>query len=163
MFGRRLTIPLAIAASVVVGGTAGALLGVPALSGASSSSTTNATSPSGPATKVRTEGPSALLDAAAKALGMTTDDLRSALRGGKSIADVAKSKNIDVNKVIDALVADAQAQIDQAKTNGKLTPQQADHLKSTLKDRITQLVNGQFPGPGAGPGWAHGSWKHLGP
>lgn len=247
MFGRRLTIPLAIVASVVVGGTAGALLGVPVLSGASSNSTTNATSASGPATKVRTAGPSALLDAAAKALhmttddlrtrlsdgkttiaaiakeknidintvidaiaaadrqriedfvnnplpafghghgfgfgrgpgmafgkgekldaaakalGMTTDDLRSALRGGKSIADVAKSKNIDVNKVIDALVADAQAQIDQAKTNGELTPQQADHLKSTLKDRITQLVNGQFPGRGAGPGWAHGSWKHLGP
>jgi hypothetical protein len=103
------------------------------------------------------------LDAAAKALGMTTDDLRSALKGGKSIADVAKGKNIDVNKVVDAMVSDAQAKIDQAKTNGKLTPQQADDLKSTLKDRITQVVNGNFPGPGRGPGWAHGSWKHLGP
>jgi len=103
------------------------------------------------------------LDAAAKALGMTTDDLRSALQGGKSIADVAKSKNIDVNKVIDAMVADAQAKIDQAKTNGKLTQQQADRLTSTLKDRITQLVNGHFPGAGQGPGRGHGSWKHLGP
>ena len=86
------------------------------------------------------------LDAAAKALGITTDDLRTALRGGKSIADVAKDKGVDVNKVIDALVADAQARIDEAKNGGKITPAQADRLQTNLKDRITALVNGDFAG-----------------
>src|SRR5947209_6703515 len=39
------------------------------------------------------------LDAPAKALGMTADDLRTALQGGKSLADIAKSKGIDPAKV----------------------------------------------------------------
>jgi ribosomal protein S20 len=249
VLGRRLTIPLAIAASVVVGGTAGALLGVPVLSGASTNPTTNATSAAGsaPAPHMRPTGTSALLDAAAKALhmttdelrnrlsdgkttiagiakeknidintvidaiaaadrqriedfvnnplpafghghgfgfgrgpgmafgpgekldaaakalGMTSDDLRSALKGGKSIADVAKGKKIDVNNVIDAMVADAQAKIDQAKTDGKITQPQADRLKSELKDRITKLVNGNFAGDGHGPGPGRGFWGHRGP
>ena len=247
MLGRRFTIPLVITASVVVGGTAGALLGVPVLSGASTNSTTNAANAPGPAAApgVRS-GPSALLDAAAKALnltsdelrnrlsdgkttiagiakeknidintvidaiaaadrqriedfvnnplpardhgpgrgfgrgpgkafgaddkldaaakalGITTDDLKSALRDGKSIADVAKDKNVDVNKVIDDMVAAAQARIDQAKTDGKISQEQADRLKSELKDRITKLVNGDFAGPRDGhPG--RGFWGHRGP
>ncbi len=251
MLGRRLTIPLIITASVVVGGTAGALLGVPALSGASTNSTTKVTNASGPAPGMRPAGASALfdaaakalnlttdelrnrlsdgkttiagiakeknidintvidaiaaadrqriedfvnnplpqgghgpgpgfrhgpgkafgadekLDAAAKALGVTTDDLRSALRDGKSIADVAKDKNVDVNKVIDSMVATAQARIDKAKTDGKITQAQADRLTAELKDRITKLVNGDFAGPGRGPGGpggpGRGFWGHRGP
>jgi ribosomal protein S20 len=249
VLGRRFTIPLVITASVVVGGTAGALLGVPMLSGASTNSTTNVANASGPARASGTRpGPSASfdaaakalnlttdelrnklsdgkttiagiakeknidintvidaiaaadrqriedfvnnplparghgpgagfgygpgkafgadekLDAAAKALGTTTDDLRSALRDGKSIADVAKDKNVDVNKVIDAMVAAAQARIDQAKTDGKISQEQADRLKSELKDRITKVVNGDFAGPrDHGPGPGRGFWGHRGP
>jgi hypothetical protein len=79
---------------------------------------------------------------------------------GKSIADIAKDKNIDVNKVIDALVADAQARIDKGKADGKITQQQADMLGRNLKDRITSLVNGTRPAGGAGfPGF-HGFGRH---
>jgi ribosomal protein S20 len=246
VLGRRLTIPLVITASVVAGGTAGALLGVPVLSGASTNSTTNVANASGPAPApgmrpgvsalfdaaakalhlttdelrnrlsdgkttiagiakekniyVKTvidaiaaadrqriedfvnnplpapghgpgrgfgRGPGMFgaddqLDAAAKALGMTTDDLTSALRNGKTIADVAKDKHIDVNKVIDPMVAAAQARIDKAKTDGKITQPQADRLKSALKDRITKLVNGDFAGS-RGPGPGRGFWGHRGP
>src|SRR2546423_3144521 len=77
-------------------------------------------------------------DAAAKALGITTDDMRTALRDGKSIAQIAKDKNVDVNKVIDPMVVAAQARIDQAKNDGKIDQAQADRLKAGLKDRITK-------------------------
>src|SRR5437879_5563823 len=87
VLGRRFTIPLVITASVVVGGTAGALLGVPVLSGASTNPTTNALSASGPAPGVHREGASALLDAAAKALNLTTDELRNRLSDGKTTID----------------------------------------------------------------------------
>ena len=102
----------------------------------------------------------AALDDVAKVLGISTDDLRTDLRNGQSIADIAKAKNVDVNKVIDALVADASTKIDQAVKDGHLTQQQADNLKSKLKTAITDAVNAKFPrfggrgrfGPGFGPG-----------
>src|SRR3954454_9792050 len=44
------------------------------------------------------------LDAVTTALGMTPEELRTALESGKSIADVATDKGIDPQTVIDALV-----------------------------------------------------------
>jgi hypothetical protein len=99
------------------------------------------------------------LGAAAKALGITADELITDLRNGKSIADVAKAENIDVNTVIDAIVSDAQSSIDAAVKDGKLTQDEATKLKSDLKDRITDLVNNagtfgerHFRGGDFGPG-----------
>ena len=46
------------------------------------------------------------LEAAAEALGMTTDELRTELEAGKTIADVAGEQGVDVQTVIDAMVAD---------------------------------------------------------
>ncbi|HET9729060.1 MAG TPA: hypothetical protein VFR41_06535 [Acidimicrobiia bacterium] len=92
------------------------------------------------------------LDAAASAIGITSDQLRAELQGGKSIADVAKAHNVDVNKVIDAMVADASTHIDDAVKSGRLTQSQADQMKSALKDMITRAVNGSLPAPFMGPG-----------
>jgi ribosomal protein S20 len=94
------------------------------------------------------------LDAAAKALNVSVDDLRSKLKDGKTLAQVAKDQGVDVQKVIDAMVADATAHIDQAVKDGKLTADQATQRKSGLKDRITKLVNDGPPkdrGAGAPP------------
>ena len=60
-------------------------------------------------------------DAVAKALGVTSDQLRSDLRDGKSIADIAKSKNVDVNGIIDTLVGEAKSRIDAAVKAGHLS------------------------------------------
>ena len=93
------------------------------------------------------------LDAAAKALGVGTDELRAQLRDGKTIAQVADDRNVDKQKVIDAMVADATEHIDQAVKDGKLTADQANERKSGLKDRITTLVNdGPQKGRDGGPG-----------
>jgi ribosomal protein S20 len=87
----------------------------------------------------RDHGPK--LDAAAKALGVSTDELRQQLRDGKTIAQVAQDRNVDKQKVIDAMVKDAEDHIDQAVQDGKLTADQANERKANLKDRITSLVN----------------------
>jgi urease gamma subunit len=101
------------------------------------------------------------LDAAAKALGITADELLTQLRDGKSIADVAKTKNVDVNKVIDAMVSDAESKIEGAVKDGDLTPDEATKIKSDLKDRITELVNNAPPSgerPFGGGGFGPGRW-----
>lgn len=51
------------------------------------------------------------LDTAATALGMTAAELRTELESGKTIAQVATAKSVDVQKVIDALVAEATTHI----------------------------------------------------
>ncbi|MFZ9730949.1 MAG: hypothetical protein ACO3CX_04880 [Ilumatobacteraceae bacterium] len=52
-------------------------------------------------------------------LGMTREEIRTGLESGKSIADLAKEKGVNVQKVIDALVAEARARITDM-VNGKL-------------------------------------------
>jgi hypothetical protein len=101
------------------------------------------------------------LETAATAIGISVADLRSELGPTKSLADVAAAHGVDVQKVIDALVADATTHIDQAVTDGKLTAEQAATVKSTLVDRITKRVN--TPGmPGRGAGGRGGHRRHDG-
>jgi hypothetical protein len=97
------------------------------------------------------------LTAAAKALGMTEADLTTALNGGKSAADVAKDKGVDVQKVIDAIVASDKAEFAAAVTAGTMTQAQADQLLANLTTHVTDEVNGVAGGPGGhgghgGPG-----------
>ena len=107
------------------------------------------------------------LDAAAKALGISTDELKSDLAKGMSIADIAKSKNVDVNKVIDALVADANAKIDAAVKSGKLSQDQANTLKATIRSAVAAFVNHDLPklpaGMGGGFGFKFGDHHGFGP
>jgi ribosomal protein S20 len=93
------------------------------------------------------------LDAAAQALNLGVDDLRSKLEGGATIGQVARQQGVDVQTVIDAMVTDATAHIDQAVKDGKLTADQANERKANLEDRITRLVNeGKPNGEGRGHG-----------
>ena len=86
-----------------------------------------------------------VLDPVAKALGITPDELKTDLAKGQSVADIAKAKKVDLNKVIDALVADASAKIDKMVTDGHLPKAMADKLKGQLKTWITDAVNGSLP------------------
>ena len=98
----------------------------------------------------------ASIDTAAKALGVTSEELRTALRDGKSVADVAGEKGVDVQVVIDALVAEAQERIATAVSDGRITQAQADERLATLTDDVTKIVNGEGRGFGRGRGPGRG-------
>jgi hypothetical protein len=89
------------------------------------------------------------LDAAAKALGMTSDDLSTALKAGKTIDQLATDKGVDVQTVRDAIKAvrndEMRAQIKQAVADGKMTQEKADWL-------LEGLDKGFLDGPGFGFG-----------
>jgi hypothetical protein len=101
------------------------------------------------------------LDAAAAYLGVTEEELREALQGGKSLADIAGEKGKSVDGLKDALVAEAQARLDEAVADEKLTREQADRILERLREGIDDLVNAsgenrfrfhfRGPGPGMGP------------
>jgi hypothetical protein len=152
--GHKRLAGLALVAGLAGGGVAGALFGVPGVSGAQEATTTTTApadtppGPDGPGPGGGCAGHGPGIDAAAAALGMTREDLHAQLRDGKTIADVAKDKNVDVQKVIDAMVADANAHLDQAVADGHLTQAEADAKRADLSARITSLVN---EGPPARP------------
>jgi hypothetical protein len=74
----------------------------------------------------------AKLDAAAEYLGMTRAQLRDALRGGKTLAQIARDRNKSVDGLVDAMVADARERL------GADPP-------ADLRQRIEDVVNGRAP------------------
>lgn len=87
------------------------------------------------------------LDAAAEALGTTVDELRDALRTGRTLADVAGEKQVAVEALVAAMVADARAHIDEARANGRISAARAEELAAGLEERITAFVNDGLPKP----------------
>lgn len=128
MIGRRMVTAGVVVAAVTAGGVAGAMIGIPGLSGTSSSPTLSATATSGSGATGGEHGPGHfgrhggagrdVLDAAAKALKLSTDDLLQKLSDGKTtIADVAKQQKVNVQDVIDAMEAVAKADISNIVNN----------------------------------------------
>ncbi|MGI9120660.1 MAG: hypothetical protein ACR2G7_11170 [Acidimicrobiales bacterium] len=99
---------------------------------------------------------------AAEAIGITTEELRTQLQADKSISAVAKEKGVDLQKVIDAIIAADTKAIDEAVAAGRLTQAQADTKKSGLAAHVLEEVDhvglgcpgpgGPGHGPGHGPG-----------
>jgi hypothetical protein len=93
------------------------------------------------------------VDAAAAAIGISTDELRQALTDGSTIAEVAQSRGVDVQTVVDAMVAELQAHLDEEVASGDHTQAEADEKIADANDRITAMVNGEAPsGPPRGGG-----------
>jgi len=86
----------------------------------------------------------ASLDAAAKYLGLTEEQLRTQLAAGKSLADIAGDKSKSVDGLKKAMTADLQAKLDQAVKDKKLTQAQADEILKRTNDLLDDLVNGKF-------------------
>ena len=91
-----------------------------------------------PGTETRRPSPIA---GAANALGMTEAELRAELLADKSIADVAREKNIDLNEVITALTATFKAHLDEEVASGEHTQAEADAKLAQFTTRITTMVN----------------------
>ena len=79
-------------------------------------------------------------------LGITQADLTKALREGKSLGDIA---NTTAGKSKDGLVAllttAANAKIDKAKTDGKITAEAATAFKAQVGAAVTALVDRKGP------------------
>ncbi|HEY7693494.1 MAG TPA: hypothetical protein VH816_14245 [Gaiellaceae bacterium] len=89
----------------------------------------------------RHPGPAAI----AAYLGLTPAQLREQLRSGKSLAQIAVAQGKTVAGLEAAIVADVQAHLDRAVSNGRLSSAQETALLSRLKARLDGLVNHAFP------------------
>lgn len=81
----------------------------------------------------------------ATALGITEDDLHTALHDGQTLAAIAEANGKDAQTVIDLLVADAKERLDTAVTDGRIDQATADERLATQTERITDMVNNGRP------------------
>ncbi|MBS1837199.1 MAG: hypothetical protein JST64_05825 [Actinobacteria bacterium] len=88
----------------------------------------------------RKERRQAMESTAAATLGMSAADLRTELKAGRTLAQVAQEKGVDPQKVIDALVAQADKRIDQAVSDGTVDATRAATMKQNAATRIQSLV-----------------------
>ena len=89
-------------------------------------------------------------DAVASVLGMTADELHTELRAGKSLASIAESKGVAVQKVIDAIVAEVKAHVADEVASGELTQAEADAKLADVTSKVTEMVNSTRPARGEG-------------
>jgi hypothetical protein len=94
----------------------------------------------GPATK-----------AIADYLGLTSDEIRTQLQSGKTLAQVATAQGKTVDGLQAAIVADAKTHLDAAVAAGKLTATQETSMLSDLQSHVANMVNSTGP-PAGGPG-----------
>jgi hypothetical protein len=82
-----------------------------------------------------------VLTPAASYLGISTSDLASDLKSGKTLAQEATAKGKTAAGLIDAIVAAEKKVLDTQNAAGWLTDAQETNVLSNLKDVVTDLVN----------------------
>ena len=103
-------------------------------------------------------GPGGEVDAAATALGITPDEMFTALDSGQTIAALAQAKGIDPQTVIDAVVAAVTAREQAEVAAGDHTQAEVDAKLADIATQVAAMVNGTL-GADDGPR-SHGPKSH---
>lgn len=82
----------------------------------------------------------------AEALGIDVAELGDRIRDGETVAEIAEANGVDLQNVIDVLVAEAQAHLDDEVAEGDLTEEEAAARLAEMTERITARVNGEATG-----------------
>ncbi|MFP5256255.1 MAG: hypothetical protein ACLGI8_10455 [Acidimicrobiia bacterium] len=131
---RKLVGAAAFSLALAGGGVAGAMLGTPTLSLAQDDGAAEgAETPMGPRGFGHHDR-GAHLETVAEVIGISVEDLRAALADGQSIAEVAEANGVDRQDVVDALVEEAMARLDE--------------IEAALPDRMGDLVDREGWGDG---------------
>jgi hypothetical protein len=80
----------------------------------------------------------------AKDLGITVDTLKTDLKGGQSVAQIAQSKGIATTTVVNDLVKQVDARIEKSVSNDVITADFAKKVEAKVPAAVTKAVNHQF-------------------
>jgi hypothetical protein len=92
--------------------------------------------------------------AAKEVIGIEADELRTALEDGQTPAEVAEANGVSRADLVDALVADITAHIEEHVADSDLTQAEADERLADVEANAEAIADGErFEGPGpGGPG-----------
>lgn len=92
----------------------------------------------------------------ANALGMTEDELQAARAGGKSVADLAKEKNIKEADLLAKMVQSRKAELEKLVKSGDLTQAQMDQMLKNMEAKMKAAIQRDTVGPMNGQGGKRG-------
>ncbi|MDQ0194377.1 SHOCT domain-containing protein [Paenibacillus wynnii] len=82
----------------------------------------------------------------AKLLGLTAEELKTALISGKSLATLAGEKNVSVQAITDLIKTQFVTELDKQLAAKTITQAQYAELKAKLTTRVSEFVNNTFTG-----------------
>ena len=146
-----------IAGTAIAGAVAVVAFGVGGDAGAKPVLPTTSVQSSSTGAQPQHGGPGKNVDAVASVLGLTTSELRTQLDAGKTIAQVATTQGVDVQKVIDTIVSEMKAHLAAEVVSGEHTQAEVDAKLADLDAIVTEMVNKVRPAhPANGRGGRHG-------
>ena len=86
------------------------------------------------------------LETAAGSLGMTKEELRSELKDGATLGEIADAEGVGRADLVVDLVAAAKSELAERVESGDLTQEQADELTATLEERAAEALDWSWPG-----------------
>lgn len=98
-----------------------------------------------------------MVDILADLTGLSTTDIHDRRVAGESVADIAKSENVDPSSVVDKALEVRKEVLDQKVADGTIDTATRDQILSTMSDRLNERVNStQVGGYGRGGGMGGG-------
>ncbi len=161
----------ALSAGAIAGTGAGLILGVPGLTSAANDTTEPSTDTLSAATidfdvddadayrggHKGGRGKLASPETLAEVLGVDVETLRAEFAAGKSIADVAAEQGIEIDSVVDALISELEAHLDEHVADGSLTEDEAADKLANAEAMISERVNEVPKMGGRGRGFRPGA------
>jgi len=90
-------------------------------------------------------------EAVTQLLGMTREEIQAQRLEGKSLVQIAETKNVTQEQLVDAIVAERQAQIQERVTAGTLTQEQATLMLQNMEHNVVRAITRSGVGR---PDWA---------
>jgi len=81
----------------------------------------------------------------AKLLGISKDELKTALMSGKTLAELAKERGVDRQKVVDLIAARIQKRLDARLKDGDVTREEYDARKARIPELAARIVDEGMP------------------
>ena len=78
-------------------------------------------------------------------LGIDAATLRTELKAGSTLAEVATAQGASVDALVDAIVGQMQERVDAAVEAGKITADEAAEKLAVAEERVISKVNGEAP------------------
>ena len=78
-------------------------------------------------------------------LGIDGEELRTQLRDGATLAEIAEAQGVGADAVVDELVAELEQRVNTAVETGRIDQAEADEKLAEAEARITDMVNNGRP------------------
>jgi hypothetical protein len=88
------------------------------------------------------------MEEVAAILKLTKEELRTQVRSGKTLAQIATTQKVDIKLVIDSIVTNIKTYIAEELSSGEITQAQADKKLANVTTKVTEMVNNLPPARG---------------